>query len=288
MQSIKFVLLSIILLATISCGSSSFKQYDEAEAKSNAISQYTEKSPSDSRAEDADALEKNKSDILNVVETTKIIKTGNLNIEVENYDESILKIRDIIKQSQSYISNEEESHSSYQMYNTLTIRVPKEKFDELLSKIEKTALSVNSKNINMQDVSEEYVDLTTRLKTKKEVELRYLDLLKQARSINEILSVENELRVIREEIEAKEGRVKFLDSQVGYSTLTLYVYQQYDNPYEPGFFNKITKALGTGWEGIKIFIVGIFYIWPFWVILGVFFIWLRWFLKRKKNAKNLK
>jgi len=286
MQSIKLVLLSVIILASISCSSTSFKQSDEAEAKSNAISEYAEQATDASPSEEAGAVEKNKSDILNVVETTKIIKTGNLNIEVENYQTSIVTIRDIIKQSQGYISNEEESHSSYQMYNTLTIRVPKEKFDDLLSKIEKIALSVNSKNVNMQDVSEEYVDLTTRLKTKKEVELRYLDLLKQARSINEILSVENELRVIREEIEAKEGRVKFLDSQVGYSTLTLYVYQQYDNPYEPGFFHKISKALGTGWEGIKMFVIGIFYIWPFWVILGAFFIWLRWFLKKKKNNKK--
>lgn len=286
MNSIKLVLVSILILATISCGSSSFKQSDGSPASSSAVYEKEEQSADASKSVEAGNSSKNKSDILNVVETTKIIKTGNINIEVEEYETSIVKIRYIIKQSQGYISNEEESHSSHQMYNTLTIRVPKEKFDDLLSKIEKSALTVNSKNVNMQDVSEEYVDLTTRLKTKKEVELRYLDLLKQARSINEILSVENELRVIREEIEAKEGRIKFLDSQVGYSTLTLYVYQQYDNPYEPGFINKITKALETGWEGIKIFIVGLFYIWPFWVILGAFFIWLRWFLKKKKKAKK--
>ncbi len=286
MHSIKLILASITLLATISCGSSAYKESDEVSAKTNAEYERAEQSSDASATVESGTVEKNKSDILNVVETNKIIKTGNLNIEVENYQESIITIRNIIKQTQGYISNEEENHSSYQMYNTLTIRVPKEKFDDLLLKIEKSAYKVNSKNVNMQDVSEEYVDLTTRLKTKKEVELRYLDLLKQARSINEILSVENELRVIREEIEAKEGRVKFLDSQVGYSTLTLYVYQQYDNPYEPGFINKITKALGTGWEGIKIFVIGIFYIWPFWVILGAFFIWLRWFLKRKKNNKK--
>ncbi len=286
MHSIKLILVSIIILATISCGSSSFKQSDGSPASSNTAYAKEEQNADVSKSAGAGNLSEKKSDILNVVETAKIIKTGNLNVEVENYETSIVKIREIIKQSQGYISNEEENHSSYQIYNTLTIRVPKEKFDDILSKIEKTALTVNSKNINMQDVSEEYVDLTTRLKTKKEVELRYLDILKQARSINEILSVENELRVIREEIEAKEGRVKFLDSQVGYSTLTLYVYQQYDNPYKPGFFNKIGKALSAGWEGIKIFIVGLFYIWPFWVILGTFFIWLSWFLKKKKRAKK--
>jgi len=285
MQTIKIFILSVIILFSVSCGAN-YKNSEQAAANTQAteFEEATDKAVTASD-EPQSSSTTTKNDILNITSEQKVIKTGNLNIEVEDYKEAIVKIHNIIKQYQSYVSSEQENHSSYQLYNTIVIRVAKEKFDDMVQQLEKVGSKVNSKNIVVQDVTEEYVDIQARLKTKKEVEQRYLDLLKQAHSINEILSVENELRVIREEIEAKEGRMKFLENQTGFSTITLYVYQQYDNPYEPNFGDKISKAVETGWNGIKIFVVGLFYLWPMWVILAGVLIWLRWFIKRKKRNK---
>jgi len=286
MKSIIFISALFIGLVFASCGPSS----EELAKTSDSQILYNKTDDLISSKEEPAAPEGNEkgiiqNDLINVKQPDKIIKTANMSIQVEEFDSSLSKIRKTVNQFQGYISNENESHCSYQIYNTLTIRIPKDKFDGLISQFEKLATVVDSKNVNMEDVTEEYVDIETRLKTKKEVETRYLEILKQSKSITDILNVENELRVIREEIEAKEGRMKFLNDQIGLSTITLYVYQKYDNPYEPGFFGKVGSAFSTGWKGLKLLFIGIIYLWPLWIILAGFFIWLRHYLRKGKKNK---
>ena len=137
-----------------------------------------------------------------------------------------------------------------------------------------------------RDVTEEFVDIEARLRTKKEVEKRYLEILSKAATIKDILLVEEQLRVIREEIEAREGRLKYLQNQVSYSTINLEMYQKLT--FEPGFkfFSKIWKALKGGWKGLLNVLVGLVYIWPL-LIIGVgVFIWIRRRISRKKESKN--
>src|SRR5690606_18336536 len=80
--------------------------------------------------------------------------------------------------------------------------------------------------VNAQDVTEEYYDLETRLKTKKEVEARYIEILKsKAKTVEEILIAEDKIRYLREEIEAVEGRLRLLKNKVGLSTIQIEIYQ---------------------------------------------------------------
>lgn len=284
MKTYLVIFTSILIITSLSCGSS-FKSYDNGsfdETKSSVgyLSDDAREEP-ESTAPQTDS----ESDFPDIQANEKVIKTANLSIEVENYDSSAAYIRKIVEANGAFISNENQEHGTYQIYNTFTIRTPKDKFDALIAQIEKTAMVVFSKNVNVQDVTEEYVDIETRLKTKKEVEARYIELLKQSKSISDILNVENQLRVIREEIEAKEGRMKFLNSQVSYSTITLYVYQKYDSPYEPGFFGKMGKAFNAGWNGLKLLVIGLVYLWPLWILLGGGLAWLLIYLKRNRKKK---
>ena len=94
------------------------------------------------------------------------------------------------------------------------IRVPADRFDELLLIIEPLASKIESKNINTQDVTEEFIDVETRLKTKKELETRYLEILKQAKTVTDIISIESQIATVRSEIESMEGRINYLKNQV--------------------------------------------------------------------------
>jgi len=212
----------------------------------------------------------------------KIIKESWIRFEVEKYAEAMVEIKGIISEHHGYISQENESSSDYSLNNSLSIRVPAGDFDALVDKLVTVAVKVDSKSINARDVTEEFIDIEARLNTKREVEKRYLALLNDARTITDILAVEEKLRIIREEIESKEGRLKYLNDQVSLSTIHLDVYQELT--FEPGFkfLKKIGTALKGGWKGLLKVLVGLIHIWPLLIIVTVVLIWLNRRRKKKK------
>lgn len=217
-----------------------------------------------------------------------IIKNASIEFQVEDFEKSTENINNIVKDFNAYIASSNQSNSSYEIENTVVIRLISSKFDSLIEELMKESIYLNYKNITSEDVTEEFIDINVRLKTKKKVEKRFLDILQQARTIEDILAVENQLRVIREEIDAKEGRLKYLKDKVKYSTITLTYYEkiEYLSAPETGFFHKIFKAFKKGWKQLLQFIVGLVYIWPFLIILaGSIYLIRRWLLKRKLEKK---
>ncbi len=192
----------------------------------------------------------------------KLIKTANIECELEDYQKSKDKIYYQIKKWGAYISDENEHKYDYQILNSFQIRVPVEQFDSLVEAIIKGEKAVKAKHISVQDVTAEYVDVFARLKNKKREEEQYLEILKKAYTINDILQVNNYIYAIREEIEAGEGHLKFLDDQSSYSTIYLSVYQNFKikSEYKFGFFSKIAEGLQAGWYGTLSFFVGLTYI----------------------------
>ena len=80
---------------------------------------------------------------------------------------------------------------------------------------------VNSKQVQGQDVTEQYVDLEARLKNLRATEGQFSEIMKKAQKIEEILAVQAQLSQVRGEIESLEGRKKYLDQNVDYSVITL-------------------------------------------------------------------
>ncbi len=219
----------------------------------------------------------------------KIIKEADIKFEVENYKKAKKEIDSLVNGWGAYISSEDENYSSYQVTNTIVIRVLNRNFEKLLDAIGNTSKKIDYKSINSVDVTEEYVDIESRLKTKKEVEQRYHEILKRANTIEDILKVENEIRVIREEIEAAEGRLKYLDDRVSFSTITLTIYQQLEFKYKPDketrFFTRLYRGLDKGWKGLLAFIVALVHIWPL-IIAGIIVWILLVYFKKKKQSKK--
>ena len=219
----------------------------------------------------------------------KIIKTGHLGMAVRDYTKTLEKIRSMVTQSGGYIAGENQQRNNYRITNTLIIRVVHEQFDQLITELAGEADRLTHKNIDLLDVTEDYTDLSSRLKTKKEVEQRYLEILKTAKTVKDILAVEAELREVREEIEVVEGRLKYLNDQVSYSTITLNMSQEFDYvappANQPGFGTRILNALIGGWNGLQQFVVGLVYLWPFAIItITLLFFIRRWWKLRKARS----
>ena len=218
-------------------------------------------------------------------EDRKIIKTADIRCEVNNLESSTAKIESQLAGFKAYVSNVEFSSSSYSLENQLTIRVPADQFDTLLKAIGEEALYVDYKRINARDVTEEYLDIETRLQTKKEVRDRYIDILRnKAKTVEEILMAEEKIRVIQEEIESREGRLRYLKNQVQLSTIRLSLYEKLrgSGPQQPGFFQQLVRSLANGWEVFLDFLLGLAAIWPL-LLLGLGAIWgIRRFWRRRK------
>ncbi len=219
----------------------------------------------------------------------KIIKNAQVKFQVKELNASSKNVEVLTKKYGAYISSSNQGTNYNNLYNTISIRVPAIQFEGLLNDLLKESIYLESKNITSQDVTEEYVDTETRIKTKKDIEQRYKEILRQAKTIEEILAVEAKLAEIREEIEAKEGRLKFLSDNVMYSTIQLEIYETVSGQVQPeyGFFSKLGEAITGGWSGLLSFFLGIVRIWPLLLILAIVLLIIRrWRNGRKKKTPS--
>ena len=207
-----------------------------------------------------------------------LTKEGNLSWETSNVDKTHASIVAQAKKSNAYISSDNRFRDEYQMTNKMSIRIPSNQFDNFISSIENDVNNFDEKRIEVIDVTEEYIDVSARMKTKKELELHYYDLLKQTKNVTEILQVEEQLNIVRSEIESAEGRLKYLKDKVNMSTIHLSFYETTSAPV--GFFGQIGKSFVAGWKGMLYFILGLITAWPI-VLIVLITIWL--VIRRRNN-----
>lgn len=205
----------------------------------------------------------------------KLIKRGHLSFETKDVNETTTRIKNAVKVFNGYISDENQTNYSESKNQSLQIRISSDSFDAFIEEVSKGVKKFDSKNITVQDVSEEFYDVQARLKTKKEIEANYIELLKKAKTVEDILSVERELGYIRTEIESMQGRLKYLGNQVSMSTVNISFYQNTHSKI--GFFGEIVDGFKRGWKGFLNFLIGLVHIWPAILIIGlILFLVVRW------------
>lgn len=217
----------------------------------------------------------------------KIIKEGSIRYSVRDYQHSRKELMAVIFRNGGEIISELENHSEFAWETQLQIRVPSAKFDSCLNALAGVDENLIEKKITSKDVTEEYVDVSARMKARKEVEQRYLDILKQAKTVEDILRVEGQLKAIREEVEAAQGRLQYIDHNVSMSVIHLSFYQTISNttPQGPGFFSRLFFAAKDGWNGVLGLLIGFAELWPLWTVLVAVFIIIRRYRKRRRLMK---
>jgi len=213
----------------------------------------------------------------------KIIRTGEIRFETRDVSKTEALITQSVKEIQGYISGDNVYNSEDRITHRMVIRVPADKFDELLEKISVNALKIESKTIDANDVTEEYIDVEARIKTKKELENRYRELMAKATTVEDMISIEKEMGTLRSDIESIEGRLRYLKDQVSQSTLTAEFYQRTGSSFS--FGSKTGQALETGWKWLLAFIVGVIHFWPFLVIAAII-IFVSFRISRKNRSKK--
>jgi hypothetical protein len=138
-----------------------------------------------------------------------------------------------------------ESDGAEDIQTTVTFRVPATQFDPTLTALHALGKRVASEKVTGEDVTEEYVDLEARIRARRALEEQYMTILKEAKTIPDILAVEQKLGEVRSEIERAEGRRRFLENQSDLSTFTVHVARHIEAPPEdtgPGFGKSVKSA----------------------------------------------
>ncbi len=213
----------------------------------------------------------------------KKIKEGRVHFRTDDISVTRQTIHAAVDEYDAYVSSDREQQRSDRVTASIVIRVPAEHFDRFLASSTLGVGEFDSKEVNVRDVTEEFVDAGARLKTKRELETRYISLLDRANSVSEIVEVESQLGQVRAEIESIEGRLQYLRDRVQFSTLTLSFYKvQAESSYTLSFMD----GFKNGWGLFVEFLFILVNLWPFILIIIGSVAGFRYYRKRKPN-KNL-
>lgn len=152
---------------------------------------------------------------------TKTVRTGSLTIEIKKdaFNKQYAQVALIAESVGGLVSDSRSDSSAGRVTGgTVTVRVPNDSFSKVMDELKKMG-KVTAISEQAQDVTEEYVDLESRINNLRTQEAVYLRLMAKAQTIDESIAVQRELSVIQEQIEQLLGRKNYLDNHVQFSTV---------------------------------------------------------------------
>jgi len=155
----------------------------------------------------------------------KIIKDANVSVEVKNIDQDFKKIATWVESNGGYEFNRQASSYASSKNVTVVFKVPPEKLNVFLSFLS-TVGNLSTTNISSNDITDDYYDTAARLQNLKNGRDQFLEIMKKAGTIDELLKVQAELNNITGEIESLEGKLKMWDKLVAESTVSLSISEQ--------------------------------------------------------------
>ena len=216
----------------------------------------------------------------------KLIRSGSMHSRVNSLDSARIELLSLLESAEGYISSESAS-SNYLQNLTFTLRIPEGKFDSFIFGVEGISSEVLSRNINVNDVTDQYVDIAARLSTKRALHTRYTQLLSKAKNVKEVIEVERELAKVLADIESSEARLKSLGDKAAYATLQLSFSTEVEPTAQAGFWSDLGDSLSAGWSGVKMAVLLGATLWPLALFGLALFFGIRWGLKRWKLNRML-
>jgi hypothetical protein len=159
------------------------------------------------------------------VEGRMIIRRTSMSILVEDTDVMLERLQQIVTQHGGYVSELNRWLSNEQPYANVTLRIPAENLEEALGSVREGAIRVDNETSSGDDVTEEYTDLSARLRNLEATETELLALLTEVRQnrgrAEDILAIHNRITEIRGQIESLKGRVQYLERMTALATIRI-------------------------------------------------------------------
>lgn len=192
----------------------------------------------------------------------KMIYQATIVLEVENFVKTRTSLNDLVTRYQGYILSSSDQESEQAKEGTVVVRIPQNGFSSFVGELDKLASKIPVRSIQGQDVTEEYVDLSSRLKAYQVVEARLLQFMNDAKKTEDLLKISNDLAKVQEEIERIKGRMRYLDENISFSTITLTIVEKkvtasLNQVADQGTWKKAWLALNKSTLGLLDFFNGL-------------------------------
>ena len=223
-----------LLVFSISCSAAREAATTNSPMQSKAAEAPAGSRPAEAREQTvADPMQKvsltdvDKAVVINEAADRKIIRNADITMEVESTTDAQHQITTIAESHGGFVVTSEAKQrenidpSKRTVDIKLVARIPADRFGVALDQIKKVAGNLPEANVNGQDVTEDFIDLEARIKTQKALELQFLDIMKQADSVQEAMEVQRQIAGVRTDIEKLEGRKRFLENRSSLSTITV-------------------------------------------------------------------
>jgi len=219
-------LLVLLVACSASDSESESKSSYESEESSNDMATGDTGSPEAEALADSQKESAKESESSPVETVRMIIHNAKLSVNVKELDVAQSNIEKKVEEYGGYIveSNvyqEDEQTSS----GSMIVRIPEKHFEKFLLDAEGEAAQVLERNVTGQDVTEQYVDLESRVNSKRAVEARLLEFMGNAEKTEDLLKISSDLAKVQEEIEVMVGKMKFLQNQTSFATIELTMYE---------------------------------------------------------------
>ena len=192
----------------------------------------------------------------------KVIKNADLSIVVADPQKSMDAISTMAEELGGYVVGSNIYQSVYGPNDTripagnISIRIPSEKLDEVLDRVKKDAVEVTSESVSGQDVTDQYVDLTSRLTAKQAAEKKLTEIMEAAEKTEDVMVVYQQLQQVQSDIEVLKGQIKFIDQSVAMSSININLTAEASaQPIEIGGW-KIQGTAKESIEGLVAFLQG--------------------------------
>lgn len=160
--------------------------------------------------------------------SVKIIKTGELSVEVAEYAPAASRVEALVKEHGAFIADGGTvEQAGGALAGTFVIRVAPERFDALFAALKQIG-TLESESAKAADVTAQYVDIEARVKSLRITEERLQELIKTKSFIDRVsslLEVEREMTRVRSEIEQYEGQLRVMADRVALSTITVRLHE---------------------------------------------------------------
>ena len=216
-------------------------------------------------------------------QASKIIYTADICLETLEYDKTVESLNAEIEKAGGFVSYSNETTSDYNnWYNEvdtagdtaasknsmkkhmyITLRVPSEKFSEMKDYISGLGQVISS-STQADNVSKQYAETKTQIEALEKEEKRLLEMMDSAKTIDEMITVENRLTDVQTQLNALKTDLSDLDSHVNYSTINVQIdeVRKYTAPVvepeeRPGFFKRVWNRIKGSMSSFAVTLEGL-------------------------------
>jgi copper chaperone CopZ len=233
----------------------------------------------------------------------KIIKNAEVNVVVEDSDIAIDRLTQVVSDAGGYIVSSRVWYQAHldgenYKYASITLGIPVDQFEVTMRRVRGLAIRVTDENASGEDVTDQFVDLQSRLSNLEATQARIQSFLEDAKSVDEALRINQELAQIEAQIEEVKGRMNYLSDRSAFSTITVTIAPELPEiepvpapeprPWTPSRTLKdATGTLVKAYQGIVEFAIWVFVaVMPI-LAPPVLVVWMLFKLLRRKPAKQV-